>query len=63
MISYQSLLLIHDDNPLNVMRRCNAILLKWLEVDTNASWRKLLNATDKCTEQCDDQGFTEWTPC
>ena len=55
-LTNETLSIIHDDNPLNARRRCNAMLSKWLEVDTNASWQKLFNAIDKCSEQCDDQG-------
>ena len=32
------------------------MLSKWLEVDTDASWRKLFIAIDRCRERYDNQG-------
>ena len=48
--------IIEEDNPHNVMKRCNAMLFKWLEMDNSASWQKLFTAIDICTGQCTDQG-------
>ena len=48
--------IIEEDNPRSVKRRCNAMLSKWLAVDSSASWQKLLAAIDVCTELCTVQG-------
>ena len=56
-LTNETLSIIQDDYPLNARRCCNAMLTKWLEVDINASWQKLFDAIDKCTEQPrEDQG-------
>ena len=47
---------IEVDNPHSVMKRCNAMLIKWLQKDSSASWQKLFTAIDTCTGQCTDQG-------
>ena len=55
-LSEETLLIIQANNPLNVEGCCNAMLSKWLQVDTDASWRKLFIAIDNCTELYNDQG-------
>ena len=50
-LSNESLSIIQDDNQHSVERRCNAMLQKWLQVDTSASWEKILRAIDICTGQ------------
>ena len=54
-LTNEALSIIQEDYPL-AKRRCNEMLMKWLEVDTNASWQKLLDAIDECTEQYNVQG-------
>ena len=49
----EALSIIQVDNPLDVRRRCNEMLMKWLQADIKASWQKLFTAIDKCTDQCD----------
>ena len=39
-LSRKTLNIIEYDNPYSAMDCCNAMLKKWLEVDTTASWRK-----------------------
>ena len=51
-----TLSIIQANNPANVERCCNAMLSRWLEVDTNAMWQKLLRAIDICTGQVCIQG-------
>ena len=56
-LTNETLSIIQEDYPRNVKRCCSVMLMEWLEVDTNASWQKLFDAIDKCTEQPrDDQG-------
>ena len=55
-LTNETLSIIQEDNPRNARRCCNAMLMKWLEADSNASWQKLFTAIDKCTEQLNDQG-------
>ena len=45
-LSKGTLDIIEYDNPCNVMGRCQTVLMKWLEVDTTASWRKLLTVIE-----------------
>ena len=59
-LSNETLSVIQEDNPLNVRRCCNAMLMKWLSVDTNASWQKLFTAIDNCTTQYDGTGAGEY---
>ena len=55
-LSNEDLSVIEDDNPRSVKKRCNAMLSKWLEVDTSASWETLLRAIDTCTGEVDNLG-------
>ena len=59
-LSNGDLLVIEEDNSHSVKKRCNAMLSKWLEVDTSASWEKLLRAVDTCTGEVDNQGIKYW---
>ena len=34
------------ENPTNVKSRCNSMLEKWLDIDTTASWEKILAAVN-----------------
>ena len=43
-----TLSIIQANHPSDVKRCCNAMLSEWLEVDTNATWQKLLSAIDTC---------------
>ena len=52
----ETLSIIQEDNPSSVKKRCNAMLSKWLKVDTSASWKKLFTAINYCTRQSFDQG-------
>ena len=45
-LSSKTLDIIEYDNPYNVMDCCNAMLKKWLETDTTASWRKFFTAIE-----------------
>ena len=40
----EQLKIIECDHRLQVECRCNAMLKKWLQVDTEASWKKLFEA-------------------
>ena len=55
-LSDGDLSVIKEDNPLKVERRCNAMLSKWLAVDSSASWQKLFTAIDVCIGKCTVQG-------
>ena len=55
-LSDGDLSIIEEDNPRSVKKRCNAMLSKWLAVDSSASWKKLFAAIDACTGQCAVQG-------
>ena len=55
-LSDGELSIIQADNQFSVKKRCNVMLSRWLEVDTNASWEKLFTAIDICSGQPNDQG-------
>ena len=55
-LSNGDLSIIEVDNPHSVKKQCNAMLFKWLEVDSSASWQKLFTAIDICTGNCAVQG-------
>ena len=40
------------DNHYKAAKCCNAMLNKWLQVDTTASWRKLLNIIESPAVSC-----------
>ena len=47
-MSNGDLSVIEEDNPHSVKKRCDAMLSRWLEVDTSASWERILQAVDIC---------------
>ena len=55
-LSNGDLSIIEVDNLHSVKKQCNAMLFKWLEVNSSASWQKLLTAIDICTGNCVVQG-------
>lgn len=44
IVDTQCLEIIEKDNPGNVKACCNSMFKKWLDTDTNASWKKLIKA-------------------
>ena len=51
-----ALSIIEKNNPRSVEECFNAVLSKWLDKDTNASWKKLFAAINNCTGKCVDKG-------
>ena len=45
-LPYEQLVEIETKYPTNVKRCCNQMLGNWLDIDTNASWRKLLKVIE-----------------
>ena len=45
-------------NPTNAKRCCNAMLEKWLEIDTAASWEKIFSAINSpaVSIKCESKG-------
>ena len=43
---------IEYDNTHKAARCCNAMLKKWLQVDTTASWRKLFTVIESAAVSC-----------
>ena len=56
-LTSETISIIQEDNPGSAKKCCNVMLMKWLEVTTDASWQKLFTAIDNCTstEQCNNQ--------
>ena len=44
--------IIEHDNHYKARQCCNAMLSKWLEVDTTASWRKLFTVLESTAVSC-----------
>ena len=49
--------IIKMDNPEDTKRRCNDMFIKWLQINSNASWEKLFNALDLATGAVPSDGF------
>ena len=44
--------IIEHDNHDKAIKCCNAMLSKWLEVDTSASWEKLFSVIESPAVSC-----------
>jgi len=42
----EQLEIIKMDNPRDTKGSCNDMFIRWLQIDTSASWEKLFNALD-----------------
>lgn len=47
-ISDSQLDILGEDYSGTVERCCNEMFAKWLDIDTNATWKKLLKAINGC---------------
>jgi len=58
-LPYGNLKAIEAEHPTNIRWCCNQMLEKWLEIDSTASWEKLLEVIDSPAVTCSapDQGL------
>jgi len=54
--------MIEYDNPRNVAECCRSMLEKWLELDSEATWEKIINVINS-RAMCNDNDDACTTPC